>query len=404
MASDRGAHAARSRPRVAAHARPSTWPIGRIALAIYLVVLVVFVVRVGLPADRVGQTGWILIGILAAKLGRPWREHVRTVVDWLPLLGALLLYDHTRGIADTLGMPVRVAELVDAERMLFGGNLPTVWLQENFYTPGQPQWWDVVAAAVYISHFVLPWLLAAAFYIVSRKLWWGYIRHVLLLSYLGLLTYILVPAAPPWYAAWSGVIDEDVHRNIGDGWSVIGLRFAGMWLEEARAGVNDVAALPSLHAGFSLLVSVALWQLVGNRLLRVPLALYPVAMGLSLVYSGEHYVVDVVLGWAFVAGIVGGLLLWDRRSSAAAAQPSPGAAEVAQQMPGGGHIVWPHQQPAPVRAAGDGRPDARVDQGVLERFEVAEARPVGDGLEQPVVRSVVDDRRAAPQQPADGQR
>src|SRR5690606_21320268 len=151
----------------------------------------------------------------------------------------------------------------------------------------------------------------------------------------------------------------------GDGWSVIGLRFAGMWVEQARAGVNDVAALPSLHAGFALLVSVALWRVVRSRLLRVPLALFPVAMGLSLVYSGEHYVVDVVLGWALVAASVAALQLWDQRSPAVPSQPSAGVAELAEQVPGSGDVVRPDEQPTAAGAAGDGRPDARGDQRVL---------------------------------------
>src|SRR5690606_22222481 len=223
------------------------------------------------------------------------------------------------------------------------------------------------------------------------------------LSYLGLLSYILVPAAPPWYAALTGVIDGEVHRNIGDGWSVIGLRFADVWLDQARADVNQVAALPSLHAGFALLVSLALWQVMRSRVLRVPLALFPVAMGLTLVYSGEHYAVDVLLGWAYVAAIALGLWLWDEWSGTVE-QPSPAVADVPEEVSGGRDVIAPYHEAAPVGAAGDGQPDAGADQGVLERLEVAEARSDGDRLEEPAVRGIADDRRAAPQQPMDGQR
>jgi len=31
------------------------------------------------------------------------------------------------------------------------------------------------------------------------------------------------------------------------------------------------------------------------------LAAYTLAMGVTLVYAGEHYVVDVLLGWAYAA-------------------------------------------------------------------------------------------------------
>ncbi|HEX6337313.1 MAG TPA: phosphatase PAP2 family protein [Jiangellaceae bacterium] len=389
-----------------------SWPaiqpwLGRAGLAGYLVVLVTSILRDGLPTHRIDQTIWILVGIIAAKLGRNWRVHVRAVVDWLPLLGALMLYDFTRGIADTLGMPLRVGELVDAERFLFAGQLPTVWLQERFYTAGDPQWWDVVASAVYFSHFVVPWAIAAAFYMVSRPLWWRYIRIVLLLSYAGLLTYILVPAAPPWYAAWSGTIDEPVERNIGSGWAVIGLRFASAWFNDVRADANAVAALPSLHAGFALLVTVGLWPVVRHWLPRILLAAFPIAMGVTLVYSGEHYVVDVLLGFAYVALIVLGLRVWDRwkqqwrplQEPAVEPGRSVEPANLAKQVTGASQIGGPHKQPVPTGAVGNGVPDAAVEQNVLKGAQVINDDALGDGYEQTVLRASVDKRLSFAERP-----
>ncbi|SDT49866.1 phosphatase PAP2 family protein [Jiangella sp. DSM 45060] len=285
---------------------------GRVCLAVYLVVLVVYSAVEGIPMDRVGQTGWILAGMIAVKIGRPWREHVRTFLDWLPLLAALILYDHTRGIADTLGMPLQVSGVVDIERWLFGGTIPTLWLQEQLFEP-TVRWWDVGAALVYFSHFVVPWVLAAAFYMWSRPLWVSYIRRVLLLTYTGLLTYVLLPAAPPWYAsARTGDIAEPVYRLVGRGWNELGLRSAQAWLSDAQGGANEVAALPSLHAGFSMLVAVTLWPLAKRWWLKVPIVAYPLAMAFTLVYGGEHYVVDVLLGWLYVAAIMVGAHWWER--------------------------------------------------------------------------------------------
>lgn len=382
--------------------------IGRAGLTAYLVVLVNFILSNGLPTHRIDQIIWILAGIAAAKLGHNWRVYVRAIVDWMPLLAALMLYDFTRGIADTLGMPVRVAELVDAERLLFGGQLPTVWLQERFYTPGDPQWWDVVASAVYFSHFVVPWVIAAAFYMVSRPLWWRYIRIVLLLSYTGLLTYILVPAAPPWYAAWNGTIDEHVERNIGSGWSVIGLRFASAWFNEVRADVNAVAALPSLHAGFALLVCVGLWPVVRHWLPRIPLVAFPVAMGVTLVYSGEHYVVDILLGYAYVGLIVLGLRLWDRWGQEPLAPqetgvPSAASADVVDQVTGARPIGVPHEQPVASGSLGNGAPDTGVDEDVLNRAQAVGGGAFGNGFEQPVLPAAGDQRYPLPKRPTRNQ-
>lgn len=306
---------------------------GRIGFGLYLAVLIWYCLTEGVPIDRIGQAVWIVAGILAAGVGRTWRQHVRVFLDWIPLIAALVLYDHTRGIADTLGMTVRIGELVRAEEWLFFGEIPTLWLQERLYDAAQVRWWDIPVALVYMAHFILPWAIAAAFYVRSRPLWVRYIRRVLLLSYAGLLTYILIPAAPPWYAAWVGEIDGEVVRNSTRGWWELGLSFADVMLQDAQAQSNQVAALPSLHAAFALLSVVALWPIVGQLCgrwpvgtvalgtvlgagLRVVLALFPLAMGFTLVYSGEHYVVDVLAGWLYVVVVCVVARWWEHRRSA----------------------------------------------------------------------------------------
>ena len=63
---------------------------------------------------------------------------------------------------------------------------------------------------------------------------------------------------------------------------------------------NNVAAMPSLHAAYSLLLVLFLWRLV-PRWTRPLLALYPPAMAFALVYAGEHFVVDCLAGWVYAA-------------------------------------------------------------------------------------------------------
>ncbi|VFB00779.1 phosphatase PAP2 family protein [Nocardia cyriacigeorgica] len=275
----------------------------------YLAALAVVSIVFGIPTDRIYQAAWIMVGIAAFNPYRPWREHVRILIDWVPLIAALVVYDHTRGIADKLGMPVRVEELVSAESWLFGGTIPTVWLQQQLMTGDQRPWWSILTGIVYTSHFIVPWLVAAIFYVQSRGRWSKYMRRIVLLSYLGLLTYILVPAAPPWYASREGVIPEDVGRVSGFGFGMVSFDTSADWLE---AQGNLVAALPSLHAAFSLMVTVALWS-YAPKWFRVILALYPPAMAFTLIYGGEHYTVDVLLGWAYVGVTILLARAWEKR-------------------------------------------------------------------------------------------
>jgi len=275
----------------------------RTAIAAYLAVLVCFVAVKGMPLDRVGQALWILGGITAAMVGRPVGDYLRVLRDWSLFFAALLLYDRTRGIADTLGMPVHVSTIADLEKGMFGGTVPTVWLQDRLYDPGTVHWYDVGISLVYVSHFFAVWALGAVIYVRYHDSWGGYARRALGLSFAGLLTYVLLPAAPPWFAAQDGLIPP-VHRISTRGWGELGLHRAGAALESAQASVNDVAALPSLHAAFSLLVVLLLWPMVHNRIVRVVLVLYPALMGFTLVYGGEHYVVDLLLGWVYAVVVV----------------------------------------------------------------------------------------------------
>ena len=48
----------------------------------------------------------------------------------------------------------------------------------------------------------------------DRASWIAFVRRVIALSILGLITYTLFPAAPPWYAARDGVIDPAQTRNV----------------------------------------------------------------------------------------------------------------------------------------------------------------------------------------------
>ncbi|HEU4490466.1 MAG TPA: phosphatase PAP2 family protein [Jiangellales bacterium] len=359
----------------------------RHALPAYVVVLAVYVVVEGVPVDRLGQAAWIVGGIVAAMAGRPPAEHRRVLLDWAPFLAALVVYDHTRGIADTLGMPVHVVEPIEADLVLFGGVLPTTWLQERVAGPasttaGVP-WWDAVASLVYASHFVVPWLLAAVLYVRLRPAWSTYARRVVAVSYLGLVTYVLYPAAPPWMAAREGYLDGPVDRLVTQGWSVIGLDSAGVLLTQAQADVNRVAAVPSLHAAFALLVAIALWPLVRRPVLRALVAAYPVAMGLTLVYGGEHYVVDVLLGWAYVGVVAAGMGALERRWSDRRWSRVP--AQSPDDVAGPVGVLGPDQDAQALGGPRHGGVDVDAEQRDPDRLGLGLGPRGGDGLEEPVV-------------------
>ena len=254
----------------------------------------------GLPTDRVVLLGWVLAGLGVHAAVQGPRRLARLLADWLPLVAVLLAYDLSRGLADGLGMPVHVEELADADRWLGGGVLPTVWLQDHV----RADWWRALATLVYSSHFVVTPVVLAVLWLRDRDRWARCARLVVALSVAGLATYVLYPAAPPWLAARDGVV-EPVARITSSGWAVLGLPKAGVLLDTGQGQVNLVAAVPSLHTAFAVLMCGVLLPLARWAWQRAALVAYAVLMPVVLVWGGEHYVVDTLLGAAYAGAVLG---------------------------------------------------------------------------------------------------
>ena len=273
------------------------------ALAVYAAVLVWFCATRGLPLDRERLFVWIIVGLLVFAVGRPWRQAVRVLLDWVPLPLFLIAYDFSRGAADGLGMHVFMKPQLDADRVLFFGQVPTVWLQQHLDSAGkQPQyWWEAIVSLTYTSHFVLPLVVAGWLYWRDRLAWRRYVNRWLFLSFSAVALFCLAPTGPPWMAADQGLLPP-VERIGTRGWSLLNLHGAGQWIDKAQHGdvANLVAAVPSLHAGYAALVAVFFWPRVRPRL-RPLLLIHPALMLFTIVWGGEHYVSDALVAYAFIA-------------------------------------------------------------------------------------------------------
>jgi hypothetical protein len=275
------------------------------ALALYFAALVAWSATYGIPVQRELVILWTCGALAVVSIGRPPWEIARLLLDWLPIVAVLAVYDLTRGAADSFGIGIHYHPMLDFDRFVFGGEAPTEWLQAHLYEPGVVHWYDVGFTLVYTSYFIVPFAFAGFLWARDRPAFVRYMRRFVTLSLAGLATYILCPAAPPWLAGEHGLIGE-VHRTTGNGWEVLGVGTAALF-REGQAGVNLVAAVPSLHAGITALVAFFLWGRVRRRALRPLLLLYPLAMGVTLMATGEHYFFDVFLGWCYAGGV---MLAW----------------------------------------------------------------------------------------------
>jgi hypothetical protein len=270
----------------------------RYALLAFVGVFLSSVFVYGIPVDRIAVLLWILGALLVSSIGRSRHDVQQLVRDWMILVIIYMAYDYSRGTADQWGIPVNFTLPRDIDRFFSFGLDPVVEMQKRFYTPNDVKWYDVVGSVTYMTHFVFPVLPLVWLRVRHRADWLRYVRRFSLTLGISVFTFIAFPAAPPWMAAEKGYLPA-VSRITGRGWWELNLKTVSRTLDRGAAVLNAVAAMPSLHAGMALFV--ALWFTRNSaRWIRVASLAFPAVMALTLVYFGEHYVVDCVAGWAVV--------------------------------------------------------------------------------------------------------
>jgi membrane-associated phospholipid phosphatase len=286
----------------------------------YAVLLTVWCGVVGIPKDPGGVFLWLWLGVAAWYVDTPSRAR-DFARDWWPILVGLAIYWLSRGIADDLGIAVHYSMPVDVDRWLGGGitateRLQDAWCGNPCVPASEPRWYDVAFTTVYSTHFVAGLALAAILWVRNRTEWVVFMRRYLALNFAALVIYVLYPMAPPWMAARDGYLG-DVHRLTSRGWEDIGLSRVPLVLFGLS---NKVAAMPSLHAAIAgLLAAYGIWRL--RSAWRWLLVLYPLAMGTALVYDGEHYVVDILAGFALTAVVMAACARWERQRARTTADP-----------------------------------------------------------------------------------
>ncbi len=287
------------------------WPLVRgCTLGLYFVALIVWSANYGIPVQRELVILWTCGALLCVSLGRHPRQVLQLLLDWLPIVAVFWAYDLTRGAADRFGIGVHVAPMIDFDKALFLGDTPTEWLQTHLYDPNAVSGWNVAFTLIYTSYFIVPFAVAGYLWARDRLAFLRFSKRLVTLALAGLTTYILFPAAPPWMAGQMGLLDE-IHRTTSKGWEILGVGTASLF-SKGQDQVNLVAAVPSLHSGFCALVAIFLWSRVRSPW-RWLLPLYPLAMGITLMATGEHYFFDVLLGWIYAGAVMAAWNFWEAR-------------------------------------------------------------------------------------------
>lgn len=219
--------------------------------------------------------------------------------------GVWLVFNLVRAVAEDTGLALAGAGTVaDVESAIFGGRLPSEWLQSRFFDADHVRTHDATLSLVHGSFFVVPFVVAGVVWWNRRGLFRPYLVATAVTFAFGLVGFILLPTAPPWLSD-PGDVTRVTHHVVErtSGVSLGGNGSEGFWFEP-----NDLAAMPSIHVAVAVLVFLVGMQV--GRVFSVLGGIYALLMTVAVVYLGEHFLLDAVFGWAVaVAG------WWATRSS-----------------------------------------------------------------------------------------
>ena len=141
-----------------------------------------------------------------------------------------------------------------------------------------------IALHLLLTPAVLVWVYRA------RRPSFPLVRTTLIASTaIALVLYVLYPAAPPRLSNLGFQDTVSLHGGFDLSSDFLGALY------------NPIAAVPSLHFGYALLVGAAVAWLARRRTVRIAGALYPVLMLWIIVATGNHFVFDAAAGGVVVA-------------------------------------------------------------------------------------------------------
>jgi hypothetical protein len=213
---------------------------------------------------------------------------VRQVVLFM---AAYQLYRLTRGLVND---PAAATTAFSNARHLIGVEQAlNIFVEPSLQTFAAGQQWLLDGASwMYINAQTSVTLGALAWLYMFRNESFYFVRNMFLVAFgVALVGYAVFPTAPPRFFPEWGFFDA-----VSD--------FTGVGQDSVTINelFNPYAAVPSMHVGFALMISVPLARLVKWRALKAFWCLYPLVVVFVIVVTANHFIADAVLG-ACAAGI-----------------------------------------------------------------------------------------------------
>jgi hypothetical protein len=177
----------------------------------------------------------------------------------------------------------RIAELEQALSFAWEQSVQRAFL-------GLPELVEAMNLFYFVGHFLLTGLFFIWLYHRSKDGFRSFRNGFLAATAIAVIIHWQFPTAPPRLITGLGITD-----TLRLFWNV------DIGSPRVEGFSNPVAAVPSLHAGWAVGVGVGLVRYATHRLLKVLGVLYPLAVTLTIVVTGNHFIFDALAGAAVLA-------------------------------------------------------------------------------------------------------
>jgi len=242
-------------------------------------------------------------------LPQGWVDALRQV---LLFAGAYGLYEIVRGLIDgddAARATWNATRVIDFERATHIFVEPSIqaWTVNRHWLMDLADW-------TYLNAHLTLTFGVLLFIYLRRNDSFYFVRNMFMIAMLiALVGYIVYPTAPPRLMPEWGFTDSI-------------RQFTGITVEHGpgSALLNLYAAIPSMHVCFALMIGWPMARLVRSRWARIAWRLYPLFVSFVVIATGNHYLVDVLLGalTAAISALLAARLLARARPEAWAFDPA----------------------------------------------------------------------------------
>lgn len=261
------------------------------ALAVTAAYLLLSYALVGFRTDQLVLAGIFNALFFGSRVTR------RFILGFSVFIVYWIVFDYMKAFPNYHFNQVHIRDLYLLEKSWFGIREEGMLLSPNeFLAQHATPVLDFISGCFYLCWVPVPLVFAAILFFRNRNLFFQFSLTFFWVNLLGFVVYYLYPAAPPWYVEQYGFgfLPHTPGNTAGlarfDAMTGLGI-FKGLYSKSS----NVFAAMPSLHASYMMIV-VFYGIKAGLKAWNILFAIVMVGIWFTAVYTGHHYLLDVLAG------------------------------------------------------------------------------------------------------------